>query len=117
MNSVTVRLQGAEKLRGILSTFRFGLKSRVREVVATYGLLIESRAKELAPVDTGRLRASIKLVLASDGLGGEVVTNLSYAPYVELGTRFQTAQPFLFPAAEQYRQPFLNALKAAGLNV
>jgi HK97 gp10 family phage protein len=62
-----------------------------------------SGAKRLAPVDTGRLRASISEELRHDGEGlVEVVgTDVDYAPYVELGTVHQHAQPFLLPAAQQ----------------
>lgn len=115
MAGISVKLSGADKLINQLRFYQTDKKQRVREVVATFGLLIETEAKLNAPVDTGRLRASIHLVLRSDGLGAEVATNLSYAPYLELGTRRTPAQPFLFPAAEKYRTPFkqsiINALR------
>lgn len=51
--------------------------------------LVESRAKVLAPVDTGRLRNSIKIrrKLTLRGPGWQVYTNVEYAPMVETGTR------------------------------
>lgn len=60
-------------------------------------------AKRMAPVDTGRLRSSIGEELRQDagGLVEIVGTDVSYAPYVELGTRRMRAQPFLRPAAQQ----------------
>lgn len=113
MAALSVRLYGAEQLIGRLKFYQTDKKERVRVVVATFGLLIESAAKELAPVDTGRLRASIRLEMRSDGLGAEVATNLRYAPAVELGTRRTRAQPFLGPAFERYRYPFKQAIVAA----
>lgn len=61
---------------------------------------IERTAKQLCPVDTGRLRASITHALDRDsrGLVGVVGTDVNYAPYVELGTSRSGAQPFLRPA-------------------
>ena len=76
------------------------------------GLLAEGYAKELCPVDTGRLRNSITHV--GDGGSEYVGTNVEYGPYVELGTSRAPAQPFLRPAAqdhaEQYRRVISDAL-------
>lgn len=54
------------------------------------------RAKELCPVDTGRLQASISV--SQDGNGAYVSAGTDYAPYVEFGTSKAAAQPFLVPA-------------------
>lgn len=58
---------------------------------------IDRAAKNNCPVDTGRLRSSITNRLAHDsqGLVGIVGTNVDYAPYVELGTRYMAARSFL----------------------
>lgn len=63
-------------------------------------LRVERAAKLLAPVDTGRLRASVTNALTVDaqGLLALVGTNVTYAPFVELGTSRTSAQPFLRPA-------------------
>ena len=52
-------------------------------------MMIHRDAKLNAPVDTGRLRASImpSVVAAEDKIQGIVGSNVKYAPYVELGTR------------------------------
>lgn len=51
-------------------------------------LLVTRTARELAPVDTGRLRASILPEVAVKGheVIGVVGSNVEYAPYMELGT-------------------------------
>lgn len=61
---------------------------------------VEGAAKQACPVDTGRLRASITHQLGQDGEGllADIGTDVEYAPYVEFGTRFMAAQPFLRPA-------------------
>ena len=66
----------------------------------TLGIYIEGRAKSLCPVDTGRLRSSIGHEMGQEGssLFVRVGSNVNYAPYVELGTRRMSAQPFLVPA-------------------
>jgi len=61
---------------------------------------VESGAKRLCPVDTGRLRSSITHALERDmrGLVGIIGTDVEYAPFVELGTSRMDAKPFLRPA-------------------
>lgn len=63
-------------------------------------LRVEAAAKRLAPVDTGRLRASITNQLGQDaqGLYAVIGTNVEYAIFQEFGTRFMPAHPFLRPA-------------------
>ena len=71
-------------------------KTRALEII---GGKAESYAKKLCPVDTGRLRASITHAQYDDDT--EIIgSNVEYAPYVELGTHKQRAQPYLRPAAE-----------------
>lgn len=72
----------------------------VGKALARAAVKVESAAIRLCPVDTGRLRSSISHELAQDGKGllALVGTNVEYAIYVELGTRFSRAQPYLRPA-------------------
>lgn len=105
------------------------IESRALKALTMCGLVVEKFAKQLAPADTGLLRNSITWALAGkkpavqsykadkpkngviqtgeysgttpddDELSVYVGTNVEYAPYVELGTSKQEAQPFLKPAA------------------
>lgn len=78
-----------------------GYRFRVRSDLQRAGIMAQNRARQLAPVDTGRLRASIvsKTTASTRTLEAvEVGTNVEYAPYVEFGTRYMRAQPFLRPA-------------------
>lgn len=54
-------------------------------------------------VDTGRLRGSITWRLGRDGesIYADVGTNVEYAIYLEKGTRYMTARPFLTPALRE----------------
>lgn len=72
----------------------------VAKDIAKRTIQVERTAKRLAPVRTGRLRASITSRMARDGRGifGIVGTNVVYAPYVELGTIRMAGRPFLRPA-------------------
>jgi phage gpG-like protein len=73
---------------------------------------VESQAKVNASggppgpnVRTGRLRSSITHQVARDsqGLYADIGSNVEYAAYVELGTRFMHPRPYLRPALEAAR--------------
>lgn len=68
-------------------------------------VLVQDDAKKSCPVDTGRLQGSITYSVSSGESGAEGVigTNVEYGPYVEAGTIYQRAQPFLRPAGEKNR--------------
>lgn len=59
---------------------------------------IEKQAKNITPVDTGRLRASIKADVR--GLEANIGTDVEYARFVHDGTYKMVARPFLFSAAD-----------------
>ncbi len=73
--------------------------------LARRAIQVEATAIRLCPVDTGRLRSSITHELAVDdrGLLARVGTNVEYAIFVEFGTRFAPAQPYLRPALRAAR--------------
>ena len=58
------------------------------------------------------MRSSIHADIAPNGLTARVVADAEYSIRVEFGTRYQRAQPFLFPAYEKNRAAFLRALNA-----
>ena len=77
------------------------LKQKKETALEVIGGKAESYAKQLCPVDTGRLRNSITHAQLTEDT--EVIgTNVSYSIFVELGTRRSRAQPFLRPAAENH---------------
>lgn len=71
----------------------------VGKAVTKACIRVHGRARQLAPVDTGRLRSSIQYEVGRDGRGivGRIGTNVHYAKHVEFGTRRMRAQPFLRP--------------------
>jgi HK97 gp10 family phage protein len=83
------------------------LKSAVIVKAAKIPLDVGVDAESAAPVDTGALKMSVDVdhigeaiwtISAWGGAGGR-----HYAAYVELGTRYMRAQPFLRPACYQRR--------------
>lgn len=60
---------------------------------------------------TGRTRQSISLYIGDNGLYGKVHPNTKYSPYVEYGTRFMSAQPFVKPAFQKAKKEFIKDLE------
>lgn len=76
------------------------------------GLQAESFAKQIVPVDTGRLRNSITHEVNSREKAAYIGTNVEYAPYVELGTRGRKPKPYLRPAATEHTDVYQRIIKS-----
>lgn len=90
-----------------------GIKSSIGTALEKIGLLAEGYAQMKCPVDTGNLRASITHEVDSSEKAVYIGTNVEYAPYVELGTSKQKAQPYLRPAATEHGDQYRQVLKSA----
>ena len=93
-----------------------GLKKRmdmsaVKDTVKLNGSEMQKKAQGNAPVDTGTLKRSIGIDISDGGMTATVEPTAEYAPYVELGTRFMEAQPFLKPAFEEQKKQLEKDLK------
>ena len=111
------------------------LKSAVLRALDRCGSQAEGYAKDLTPVDTGRLRNSISHTVDDGENTVYIGTNVGYAPYVELGTGIYTeggrptpwvyqddkgnwhwtrgnpAQPFLKPAVADHAKTYQNIIE------
>lgn len=87
------------------------LEPKLAVVVATTALEVEGAAKTAVPVKTGNLRRSLH-TQPLDPLHALVGTDVEYAAYVEYGTRYMGAQPYLTPAVEFSRARFVAAVRA-----
>lgn len=113
---VNFKVDGADE---VLRNFNlFSQKARVglRKVVKTTTLKISKSARGRVPTRSGDLRKSIKAKYTKDGFSSDITaggTKAFYAHMVEFGTVKMPAHPFLFPSAEEQKQPYLNDLKGA----
>lgn len=55
---------------------------------------------------TGTTKRSIGLEIKDNGLTSEVEPGTEYSPYLEYGTRFMEAQPFVKPAFDAQKEQF-----------
>lgn len=74
------------------------LDDQIEDALRDCGEEVVKKAKDYCPVDTGNLRDSIDYDV-DDGVL-TVKSDVEYAPYVELGTRTNRAQPFLSKAMD-----------------
>lgn len=80
------------------------LKAAILQVIApsmdALGSAIVERARELVPVDTGKLRDSISYSYRQDTGQLQIHADMRYAIYIEMGTRARPATPYLRPALQ-----------------
>jgi HK97 gp10 family phage protein len=81
------------------------LRQKVNQIVTAkldaVGGRMADRARQLVPVDTGQLKASIGHIVVASPMKVTVYADKRYARPVEFGTRFARAQPFLRPALKE----------------
>lgn len=100
----TIKFEGLMELDKALAK-RLNMDA-VKRVVKMNTAELQERAQGSAPVATGHLKDSIGLELENGGMTGVVEPTAEYAAYVELGTRFMEAQPYLKPAWEEQKEQF-----------
>lgn len=98
MNNISLKID-ATKFQKFLVEAPLKVERALRNTIYKVTLLIERGAKQNAPVDTGRLRASISNDLRP--LSSTVQTNTNYAVYVHEGTRYMSARPFMKDAVRE----------------
>jgi len=81
----SIKIVGADELQKKLSDGKF-TKDPLSDTIKKVTLTLERFVKMATPVDTGRLRSSIKSQVAP--FKGIVGTNVEYAPFVEYGSTF-----------------------------
>ena len=118
---MTVGTRGLSALAANFQARDARAQRRSREIVARYAEKQFRLTRELAPVDTGFLRAHIRKRVSDDGLAYEIGVREDdfadagkpfYPLYLEFGTRFMSARPFIFPARETIAPQFRRAITA-----
>jgi len=102
-----MKIVGLEKLQKQLKSN--ATLNDVKKVVKQNGAEMQQKAMRkvpVAPVNGGTLKRSIELDLTDGGMSVEVEAKAEYAGYVEYGTRFMQAQPFLRPSLEEQAKQF-----------
>lgn len=83
----------------------------VQHVVKSNGANLTKKMQQLAPLDTGYLKRSIKMSLTDGGFSAEVGPYANYASYLEYGTRKMTKKPFIKPSFNIQKEVFIRDLE------
>lgn len=75
------------------------------------GETAEGYAKDIVPVDTGRLRNSITYEVSNDESAVYIGSRVEYAAPVELGTSRMRPRPYLSPAVTQHNAEYRDLIK------
>lgn len=108
-----LRFEGIEELeKGLLE--KVGLDA-VKRIVQHNGSEmqdgIQSNAEFKKGYQTGATHQSVHLEFEDGGLTANSGPTTEYAPYLEKGTRFMEAQPFVKPAFDEQKKQFKKDLE------
>lgn len=82
----------------------------VKKVVRHHGSELQQRMQDNADFSrgyqTGDTKRSIGLEITDGGMAAEVGPETDHSPYVEYGTRYMEAQPFVRPAFDEQKALF-----------
>lgn len=103
-----IKVDGLEELQKILK--KNITMDDVKRAVERNGKALQrnmqSKADFRMGYQTGQTKRSIGIEILDGGMTAEVGPETDYAPYVEYGTRFMEAQPFVRPAEQDQREKF-----------
>lgn len=102
--SVKVKWSGLTELTAVLENATDKVQRQAESVIKNHTEIVKSKAWGKAPVDTGFLKS----VISSEygGMEGRVISQAHYSGYLEFGTRFMSARPFMRPALEEQQPDF-----------
>lgn len=108
-----IKFEGLEEIQKKLkaNATLADVKKVVRHNGAEMQKKIQKNADFKKGYQTGTTKRSVGLEITDGGLTAESGAETEYAPYLEYGTRFMEAQPFIRPAFDEQKKEFQNDLK------
>lgn len=103
-----IRIDGLEELEKKLKSnvTLDDVKRVVRQNGSELQRKMQSKADFTRGYQTGTTKRSIGLEIKDSGLTAESAPETEYSPYLEYGTRFMDAQPFVRPALDEQATQF-----------
>jgi HK97 gp10 family phage protein len=97
MISVKIDCKNLPEFINLMNEYPSMTDKNIAECLEVLVKNVEMRAKQVAPVDTGRLRADIGVKMQRSGLEGVIfnTSNVKYAFYVHEGTRRMKGRPYI----------------------
>lgn len=93
-------VKGIKEFQNAMRNFDSAVQKHVHRQLASWAADVKALAKELVPVRTGHLRSSIYAKISEWVV--EIGAETTYAMFVEFGTRYMQARPYLYPAIQTY---------------
>ena len=104
----TIHVEGLDELRKALK--KNVTMDDVKRVVRHHGAGLQSTMMNKADFkkgyQTGATKRSVDLKIKANGLEADSGPNTEYSMYLEKGTRFMVAQPFVEPAFNEQKEKF-----------
>lgn len=103
-----IKIEGLDKLEKQLkkNVTLNDVKRVVRKNGAELQEAIQRNADFKMGYQTGDTKRSVGLEITDGGMTAESGPTTDYSPYLELGTRFMDAQPFVKPALDEQEPKF-----------
>ena len=83
-----------------MQRFDSGIQRQVHSFLVSWAADVKAEAMRLVPIRTGYLRITIYATIRD--WVAEIGADAAYALFVELGTKYMRAQPYLYPAIQAY---------------
>lgn len=110
--NISVKFEGSKELKRALNkganATSYVLPKVLRKSAADLNRTMKRRAEFTKGYQTGTTKRSIGSVVSDNK--AEVGARTEYAPYLEHGTRFMAAQPFVKPALDEVAPDFKRML-------
>jgi len=118
MSAIEVHIENSGDAQRLLQTLPSEMFEQVQQVLMNGAIRVAERARELVPVRTGHLLASIRPEI-EDAQDSEeafspirVVADAEYASFVEFGTSRMEAEPFMQPAIDEIEPEIMEEVDA-----
>lgn len=108
-----IKIEGLDKLEKQLkkNVTLNDVKRVVRKNGAELQEAIQRNADFKMGYQTGDTKRSVGLEITDGGMTAESGPTTDYSPYLELGTRFMDAQPFVKPALDEQEPKFKSDMR------
>ena len=94
-----------------MQRFDSGMQRKVHSFLASWAADVKAEAMRQVPVRTGYLRSTIYAKVQE--WVAEIGADATYALFVELGTKYMQAHPYLYPAIQEYLPQLETVVTAA----
>lgn len=93
-------MEGIEEFQAAMLKFDSGMQRQVHSFLVSWAADVKALAMQLVRVRTGYLRSKIYAIVREWVV--EIGADATYAYFVEFGTRYMQAHPYLYPAIQEY---------------